>query len=172
MEVMLQEVLYCPNLGYTLISLARCDAAGYSVVLKDKLCSIKDRKGHVIGQIPQQCCLYRVYEENSALMAKIGSVKIFMMDELHRKMGHIFHAAIKKLITDKIILGLELDKLSQPSFCPTCAKAKPSRKPFLKNELSTCLKHLETRSIQMFGVLKHPKVTMESCTMSALQRII
>ena len=47
--VMLKDVLYCPDLGYTLVSLAKCDATGFTVTLKDKSCYIKDTKGSQIG---------------------------------------------------------------------------------------------------------------------------
>ena len=40
--VTLHDVLYCLDLGYTLISLAKCNTAGFTVLLKDKSCCIKD----------------------------------------------------------------------------------------------------------------------------------
>ena len=43
MHVTLKNVLYCPDLAFTLISLMRCDVAGYSVLLKNQ----KDRKSVV-----------------------------------------------------------------------------------------------------------------------------
>ena len=51
--IMLEDMLYCPDLGYTLVLLAKCNAAGFTVTLKDKSCCIKDTKGSQIGQIPQ-----------------------------------------------------------------------------------------------------------------------
>ena len=39
--VMLKDVLYYPDLGYTLVSLAKCNATGFTVTLKDKSCCIK-----------------------------------------------------------------------------------------------------------------------------------
>ena len=57
-EVTLKDVLYCPDLGYTLVSLVKCDTAGFTVVLKDKSCCIKDSKGIQIGKIPQKQGLY------------------------------------------------------------------------------------------------------------------
>ena len=47
--VTLQDVLYCPDLGYMLISLAKCDAASFTVLLKDKSYCIKDSNGGQIG---------------------------------------------------------------------------------------------------------------------------
>ena len=43
--VLLKDVLYCPDLGYTLVSLAKCDTTGFMVTLKDKSCCIKEAKG-------------------------------------------------------------------------------------------------------------------------------
>ena len=47
--VTLKDVLYCPDLGYTLVSLAKCDTTGFMVTLKDKSCCIKDAKGSQTG---------------------------------------------------------------------------------------------------------------------------
>ena len=57
--VTLKDMLYCPDLGYTLVLLAKCNTAGFTVTLKDKYC-IKDAKGSQIGRIPQYQGLYRV----------------------------------------------------------------------------------------------------------------
>ena len=50
--VMLKDLLYCPDIGYTLVLLAKCDMAGFTVLLKDKSCCIKDSNGHQTGRIP------------------------------------------------------------------------------------------------------------------------
>ena len=63
--VTLKDMLYCPDLGYTLVSLAKCNAASFTVTLKDKSC-IKDAKGSQIGQIPQYQGLYQVDDSTSA----------------------------------------------------------------------------------------------------------
>ena len=47
--VTLKDMLYYPELGYTLVSLAKCDATSFTVTLKDKSCCIKDAKGLQIG---------------------------------------------------------------------------------------------------------------------------
>ena len=85
--VTLKDVLYCPDLGYTLVSLAKCDMAGFTVVLKDKSCCIKDSKGIQIGKIPQKQGLYRVDDDAAANIAAYTGVRMHTADELHRKMG-------------------------------------------------------------------------------------
>ena len=57
-SVILKDILYCPELGYTLVSLAKCDTASFTILLKDKTCCIKDPKGNQVGRIPQSQGLY------------------------------------------------------------------------------------------------------------------
>ena len=131
-NVTLQDVLYCPDLAFTLVSLARCDTAGYTVLLKDQACVINNKTGHTIGRVPLTNGLYRVDRETAASTTAYSGIKVSSLDEVHQKMGHISHQAAKRLVEQKIVLGIELDKESLPMFCQTCAKAKPTRKPILK----------------------------------------
>ena len=68
---------------------------------------------------------------NPSAHANIASAKM-TIQEAHLKFGHIAHDAIKYAIAKGLILGIELDLTSKPEFCNTCAKAKASRQPFLK----------------------------------------
>ena len=81
--VTLQDVLYCPDLGYTLVSLVKCDTAGFTVVLKDRSCFIKDSKGIQIGKIPQKQGLYRVNDDAAVNIATYTGVRVHTADELH-----------------------------------------------------------------------------------------
>ena len=54
------------------------------------------------------------------------------ISELHRRLGHIAHSAIRHAIANGLITGLELDMNSKPDFCKACAKAKSAHQPFLK----------------------------------------
>ena len=133
--VTLNHMLYCPDLGYTPVSLAKCDTAGFTVILKDKSYYIMDAKGLQIGQIPQYQGLYQVDDSMSAHIGAYMGVRVHTVDKLHWKMGHISQTVIKWLIEQKIVLGLKLDIKSEPSFCPTCAKAKPTHKPVPKERV-------------------------------------
>jgi hypothetical protein len=60
----------------------------------------------------------------------IASVKM-TISEAHCKLGHIHHAAaIKHVIANGLITGIELDTHSKPEFCEPCAKAKAARQPY------------------------------------------
>jgi Pol polyprotein, beta-barrel domain len=127
-HVTLKDVLYCPDLAFTLISLMRCDAAGYAVLLKDWKCLIQDSKGTLLRQIPLSNGLYKVEHGSMAAVANVAR-KSLTLDELHRRIGHISPQAARKLVWDGIITGLDLDMASQPGFCMACAQEKPTRKP-------------------------------------------
>ena len=101
--VTLNNILYCPDLGYTLVSLVKCDAAGFTVTPKNKSCCIKDAKGLQIGRIPQYQGLYQVDDSMSAHISTYMGVRVHTVDELHQKMGHISLTVIKQLIEQKII---------------------------------------------------------------------
>ena len=81
--VTLKDVLYCPDLGYTLVSSAKCDATGFMVTLKDKSCCIKDAKGSKIGQIPQYQGLYKVDDGTSVHIGAYMGVRVHTVDKLH-----------------------------------------------------------------------------------------
>ena len=127
-HVTLRDVLYCPDLAFTLISLTRCDTAGYSVLLEDRQCLIQDSRGALLGQIPLSNGLYKV--EHKSVAAPANTIrKMLTIDELHQRMGHISPLIAWKLVRDGTITGLDLDASSQLNFCKACAQAKPMRKP-------------------------------------------
>jgi Pol polyprotein, beta-barrel domain len=87
-HVTLKDVLYCPDLAFTLVSLMRCDAAGYSVLLKDRKCWIQDMKGTLLRQVPLSNGLYKLEHKTTVAVANAVCTPL-MLDELHRHMGHI-----------------------------------------------------------------------------------
>jgi Pol polyprotein, beta-barrel domain len=127
-HVTLKDVLYCPDLALTLISLTCCDAAGYSVLLKDQKCLIRDSRGMLLGQVPLSNGLYKVEHKDTAAVVN-AAPKVLMLDELHRRMGHISPQVAWKPVRDGTITGLEIDMVSQPGFCTVCAQAKPTCQP-------------------------------------------
>jgi Pol polyprotein, beta-barrel domain/GAG-pre-integrase domain len=126
-HVTLRDVLYCPDLAFTLISLMRCDAAGFSVLLKDRKCVVRDARGAILGQIPLSDGLYKVEHKPTAVVANVAR-KTLTIDELHRHMGHISPEVARKLVQEGTVTGLDVDMSSQPGFCTACAQAKPTRK--------------------------------------------
>ena len=51
--VLLKDVLHCPDMGLTLVSVGKITAAGYKVIFRGTTCRIYDCKDKIIGQICQ-----------------------------------------------------------------------------------------------------------------------
>jgi hypothetical protein len=66
-KLRLTEVLYSPEVGYTLVSIGRLDDLGYSTTFADGTCTIHDASENVIGTIPKDVRgLYRCRDSRFA----------------------------------------------------------------------------------------------------------
>lgn len=133
--ILLKDVLHCPDIGVTLVSISRVTEAGYSVWFRDTFFRIFDPKKKQIGQIPKTNGLYKV--EHPSLYASGGVVaavatETVSAEDLHRRMGHIAPDAAKRLVTEGAIAGIELDNSTTIKSCDSCAYAKTHRKPINK----------------------------------------
>ncbi|KZT18238.1 hypothetical protein NEOLEDRAFT_1028705, partial [Neolentinus lepideus HHB14362 ss-1] len=100
----LTEVLYSPEVGYTLISVGRLDEAGFTLTFGQGKCLIQDEDGEVVGEIPR-------------------SSKGLVL-ELHKRMGHISPDVARRLVEKGFVTGITLDTSSdKPFFCESCIVA-------------------------------------------------
>jgi hypothetical protein len=145
-KLALTEVLYSPEIGYTLISVGRLDDAGLSATFGQGKCEILGSDGERIGAIPKSGKgLYRVVHESvepqsSADSANAATTRITPL-EAHRRFGHIAPAAAKRLVTHGFVTGLELDTSGEePTFCESCVYAKSRRQTIPKVREGECAK--------------------------------
>jgi len=155
MVVVLRDVLYAPTIGYTLISLSRADAAGYSTLIQDGDLHILDWKNdnNVIGRIPAQNGLWSVrrtfkalengesllpgnhafeaLENGLNLLPGTRAPATMSLMDLHRCLRHISPAAAIRLIDKQILTGVTVHD-RDVEFCEVCTLAKIKRHPFLK----------------------------------------
>ena len=110
-KIHVKDVLYAPNLGVTLLSVAHITQAGYILHFKQQGCQILDPKNYQIGTIPIINGLYgiRVKIPLQANTATEDPLTI-TLDELHRLMGHISTDAATKLVKDHLVDGIELNE--------------------------------------------------------------
>lgn len=131
-KLRLTEVLYSPEVGYTLVSIGRLDENGFSANFSGGKCIITGPDGKRVGEVPKNCRgLYRVdHEPESASAAE----EVLTLDQLHRRLGHISVNVAKKLATDGFVTGLRLETTSSGDdfFCESCVYAKATRKPVAK----------------------------------------
>ena len=63
----LQDVLYSPEVAYTLVSVGRLDEDGFSVTFGGRKCTIRDVNREVIGVVPKTATrVYKVEHEDMA----------------------------------------------------------------------------------------------------------
>jgi hypothetical protein len=87
LQLRLTEVLYSPEVGYTLVSIGRLDELGYSVTFADGTCTIRDKTEDIIGRIPKsQRGLYHIVHDAESANSATETITVM---ELHRRMGHI-----------------------------------------------------------------------------------
>jgi len=124
-KLRLTEVLYSPEVGYTLVSIGRLDQLGYTVTFTDGTCIICDSADDVVSRIPQsKAGLYRVIHEpdHGSLNAVTEHISVM---ELHRRLGHISPAVAKHLAESGLVSGLKIDlTANEPTFCESCVYAK------------------------------------------------
>ena len=60
-QLRLTEVLYSPEVGYTLVSVGKLDDAGFDVTFSGGKCTIREKDGTVVGVVPKdEGGLYRL----------------------------------------------------------------------------------------------------------------
>jgi transposase InsO family protein len=132
-QLRLTEVLFSPDVGYTLVSIGCLDELGFSITFANGTCTIRDPADDVVGQIPKsKRGLYCVVHEREAGTANSAIETITVM-ELHRRMGHISPSVTRRLAENGLVSGIKFDLSSdEPTFCELCVYAKATRKPIAK----------------------------------------
>lgn len=86
-QLKLTEVLYFPEVGYTLVSVGWLDKKGFEITFLDGKCTIKGPDGQHLGAVSKTKGLYHVaYDEPETAHAADEELTL---DQFHRCMGHI-----------------------------------------------------------------------------------
>jgi hypothetical protein len=115
-EITLENILYAPAVGYTLVSLGVLDSLGYHMSIDARELKIMSPAGSVVARVPRTTCrLYRISHEEGGYAVKVVSVM-----ELHRRMGHIAPTSARKLVEDRLVTRITLDPKSHEEHCDAC----------------------------------------------------
>ena len=127
--ITLKDVLHAPDMGITIVSVSRIAKAGYAVTFKDNACQIRDKSDKVIGTIPaSQNGLYKV----DRVYAAATQDERVSLATLHRRLAHISPDAIRKMVKNGSIEGIQLIDDGSTLTCETCEQAKATRKEIRK----------------------------------------
>jgi hypothetical protein len=129
-KLQLTEVLYSPEVGYTLISIGKLDDLGFETTFANGKCTIRSPDGETVGTVPKTAGgLYRTEHEPGSANA----AEILTLDQFHRRMGHIAPETARRLVQKGFVTGVKLDTSSGDDvFCESCVYAKATRKPVSK----------------------------------------
>ena len=131
--ILLRDALHAPDIGLTVVSVGRIANTGNSVSFEGETCKIKNQKGNTIGKIPASANgLYKV--EHDYVGAVTEQTDILT---LHKRLGHISADAIRALVLNDAVTGLQLINPSSSFTCASCEYAKTTRKPINKERTST-----------------------------------
>jgi len=133
-KMTLAEVLYSPEVGYTLVSVGRLDRQGYTVTFGNGKCVICNPSDVYVGSIPLTSqCLYKLVHDMNDDVANAAE-ELLTIEELHCRLGHISVEAARQLVSKGLVTGVKLDKslLDNPSICESCIYAKVTWKPVAK----------------------------------------
>ena len=139
-RIRLTKVLYTPAIGFTLISIGRMDAMGYSATFGRGLCVIRHSDGWILGSVPRDGFIYRVPHCGAVSAGSGGvanaAVQRLSLRALHIRMGHISPAACLDLVKRGAITGIELTNKNVDFQCIACIKGKSTEEDTPKERLS------------------------------------
>ncbi|KZV80781.1 hypothetical protein EXIGLDRAFT_569675, partial [Exidia glandulosa HHB12029] len=123
----LTEVLYAPEVGYTLVSIGQLDKLGFKTEFGDGKCRITAPDGQTVGEVLRtQKGLYRVDRDADTANAAVESVTA---QEMHRLLGHCSPEVAQRMLTSGMATGLRLEfRDDKPFFCDACTYAKATTK--------------------------------------------
>jgi hypothetical protein len=130
-KLSLTEVLYSPEVGYTLISVGKLNELRYSIMFANGKCTIRAPSGDKVGEVSKAgSSLYRMVHEHDSAQA---AVEMILLDQFHCRMGHIAPEIARKLIEKGFVTSIQLDNsLAKLTFCEACVYAKATCKPVAK----------------------------------------
>jgi hypothetical protein len=136
-QLQLMEVLYSPEVGYTLVFIGQLDEKDFSATFSGRKCILTRPDGSRVGMVPTNCHgLYHVEHEPESANA---AIKVVMLYQLHRHLGHVLPVVAQKLVEDGFVTGVRLESTPEGSefFCESCVYAKATRKPVSKAQQGT-----------------------------------
>jgi hypothetical protein len=131
-RILLKDVLYAPDMGITLVSISRIAGTGATVVFTGNVCRIYSKDREVIGEIKVKGGLYRVFMSGTKVGAFAADVKEMLINELHRRLGHVSHERARLLVRKGLVEGVTLEADSEVVVCESCEWVKGERKAVYK----------------------------------------
>jgi len=122
-KLWLMEVLYTPEVGYTLVSVGKLDEKGFELTFSRGKYVICGPKGEHVGIVPKtRQGLYHVAHEE--LETANAVEETIILDQFHCRMGHISPGVAHHLIEKGFVTGVCLEPKPSGMFCEPYVYAK------------------------------------------------
>ena len=128
-RAVLYNVLYVPKLNCNLFSVSAAVGKDNAVKFGPKQCCIYDEKGELrgIGSLGDKLRHYQL----DCQVASVASSQGTCSDLWHQRLGHVHESRLKKCVESrKLVQGINIQKMTELSFCEGCLAGKMCRKPF------------------------------------------
>ena len=134
-SILLKDIIYCPDMGLTLITISKITTAGYPVIFCGLTCKIFDQRKKAIGEIKQKNGLYWVDHDDQGQEMARAAQELLNAKQLHQYMGPISLDAAKCMVKDGSVSGIELDENTTLTSCDLCEYVKTIQKPIKKAQV-------------------------------------
>jgi hypothetical protein len=118
-NIISKDMLYAPAIAFTLISIGRCNDAGYKTMFVDQKCTIKNKASSVLLKAPKYHRLYCINQEPAEFTAYtcLNPIKIY------KQLRHISEKSMRRLFEHRMIQGFESKPSKEKLFCDRCIKS-------------------------------------------------
>ena len=121
--ILLKGVLYAPDMGITIVSISHIASAGYAALFRANFCRIFNSKQQCVGHVPVTSNgLYHV--DHGEVASSANTRQCLTLKQLHCRMGHIAPDAVRKLVKEGRVNGVDLEEGGDFGSCESCKYVK------------------------------------------------
>ncbi len=138
-------MIYVPEIGINLFSIAAATEAGMEESFKDHQMTIYMNNELIYYEERAGLTLYHLHAKSNILVNDVANFADHLdtIPIAHRRMGHINMRTLRRMHHKKIVDGLNLTDVTQveknPPICSGCAKGKIHRLSFSDGRRKTCI---------------------------------
>ena len=127
-KAVLYDVLYVLKLTCNLFSVRAAVAKGNAVEFGPNNRCFWDENGKLRGMGSLADKLYQL--DCEVVSTGYASVAQSRCDLWHQRLGHVHESRLKKCVQNDFVRGIDIEKITELSFCEGCLAGKMCRKPF------------------------------------------
>ena len=133
-EIILNEVLYVPELRGNFLSVSKTTARNYSVKFIDDTAKIMNQSGNIIMTANKRNDLFVVGFQKKTVAFQQSNCESNLFTKWHHRYGQFNLASLKQTRDKNMVFGLMFKSVPEKLDCATCMKAKIHVNKFLKQK--------------------------------------